>query len=107
MGVNLDILIISCFGGTFGVLIGFEVDIGVFWVNIIYMVYTLAFAWILLYSHILQSRGGKVPVELSMEYSQWIKDDSVSTRTLYMLHFGLFLTGIVGGALTSKVGSGS
>lgn len=113
--VNLDMLIISCFGGTVGVLLGIDMDLAPFWVNVTYMVYTLAFACILLYTH-MRTSGGTVTVrgtvaaqslEVNKEGSQWIKDDSVPKTTLLLLHFGLFVVGICGGALTSKTGSGS
>lgn len=70
--VNVYLIVTSCIASTFGVILGFCIDLPGFWVNIVYMTYTAAFAGVLFYKHAASSAPSeaKAPVEVCKENEQ-------------------------------------
>lgn len=100
--VNTYIVQTSCVANTLGVIIGFNVELPGFWVNVVYMTYVVIFAGVLLYQHTMNvlSINAKNPLKAKDESDKY----SVTTILCTVV---LFASGIVGGILASKLGSGS
>merc|ERR1712032_1146577 len=102
--VNTYLVQTSCISNTFGVLLGFLIALDGFWVNVTYMTCTVVFAFVLFYRHCYVGIEMCPNCELGKpEGNHYI---GYSWHTIFAT-IGLFLAGIVGGVLASKLGSGS
>lgn len=90
----------SCVANTIGVILGFCIALPGFWVNVTYMTYMVVFAGILFYKHTAVAKIGVAALQPK------VHNDDNSWCTI-LTTFGLFLSGIIGGVLASKLGSGS
>jgi uncharacterized membrane protein YfcA len=143
--VNLHFVRVGCLANTLGIILGCSVELPGFWVNVIYMTYTLSFAILLCYKHMtvkipsvqsaeqeaqknaqqkaladvqkegqqLQDLGTEVYEtaryqDPSTLHKQEQKDSDPSEAQMPMsLMLVLVICGLIGGMLTSKIGSGS
>lgn len=157
--VKMDLVQVGCVANTFGIILGVSIELPGFWVNVTYMTYTMAFAFLLLYKHMvagmeatgqraresiarehalnkaiddvkneakeLESQGkhmmdtaryqdpctvmGNIGQDDVVDKEKKASDDIITTsvRMPLGLTIGLGIFGIIGGALTSKIGSGS
>lgn len=90
----------SCIANTLGVILGFSIALPGFWVNVAYMTYAVVFAGVLVYKHAI-TRPYICTKQADDDGDEDISCDTVAATA------GLFLVGIAGGILASKMGSGS
>merc|ERR1712137_272181 len=92
----------SCVANTLGVILGFCLLLPGFWINVTYMTYTLVFAGVLFYKHAVAGKADPVTYKVNDD----CECDGYSWTTI-LSTVGLFVSGIIGGILASKLGSGS